>query len=257
MEIFAVLAAMIIIIVMVKNKVKIDVPSFFDTTLPLHRGVFGVYCFTGHQGSGKTYSLNKFIRKHAKGKRIYSNIELDGLEYTPLESIEQLYSLADETGVYIIYDEIFTLMSKSKKDRAMLEQFLPQMRKAQNIFLTTAQYWLELDITFRRFVRIQIECRTRPLGRFGGILIEEYFDTTQIKWDNMENEYVSPIITKKISKYQKRYMETYDTFQKVKALKKVVESRVAKHPAGGSPSPTNQPKTSPNLTKTNKQILVQ
>lgn len=218
MEILAGIAILVITITIYQNKIKIDVPSFLDSTIPLDRGVFGVYCFTGHQGSGKTYSLNKFIRKHAKGKKIYSNLDLDGIDYTPIKDLQHLYSLADEEHCYIIYDEIFTLMSKSKKDREMLEQFLPQMRKAKNIFLTTAQYWLELDITFRRFVRIQIECSTRPLGKLGGILTEEYYDTTQIQWDNLENEYISPIITKKYSKYQKRFMETYDTYQKIKKL---------------------------------------
>lgn len=219
MELLGIVFLVIIGMAIRQQRISVDVISFFDSTIPLDRGLFGVYCFTGHQGSGKTYSLNKFIRKHAQGKKIYSNIKLDDLEYTPITSLEHLYSLANETDCYIIYDEIFTLMSKSKKDREMLEQFLPQMRKVHNIFLTTAQYWLELDITFRRFVRIQIECETRPLGRLGGILIESYYDTTQIKWDNLENEYISPIIRKKISKYQKRYMESYDTFERVLAIK--------------------------------------
>jgi hypothetical protein len=203
-----------------QSKIRIDWASIPRPTLPLDRGVFGVYCFTGHQGNGKTYALNKFIRKHADGRKIYSNITLTDIEYEPITSIDHLYSLADQENILIIYDEIFSLMSKSKKDREMLEQFLPQMRKAKNIFLTTAQYWLELDITFRRFVRIQIECSTKPLGSLGGILFEAYYDSTSIKWDNLENEYVSPLITRKISKYEKRYMITYDTYEKVKALKK-------------------------------------
>lgn len=207
---------------MITNKIKIDIPSFLDSTIPLDRGIFGVYCFTGHQGSGKTYSLNKFIRKHHQGKKIYSNVTLSDLDYEPIRDIEHLYSLANERNIYIIYDEIFTLMSKSKKDREMLEEFLPQMRKMGNIFLTTAQYWLELDITFRRFVRIQIECSTRPMGRLGGILFEEYYDTTKIQWDNLQNEYVSPTISKKLSKYQKRYMETYDTHERIRSLNKKI-----------------------------------
>lgn len=242
MEIIGIALICLIAYVLINTRTRIDLPSFFHPTLPLHRGIFGVYCFTGHQGTGKTYSLNKYVRKHAGDRVIYSNMQLDNLDYQPIRSIEHLYSLADQENIIIIYDEIFSLMSKSKKDRDMLEQFLPQMRKAKNIFLTTAQYWLELDITFRRFVRIQVECSTRPLGRLGGILIERYYDTTQIAWDNLANEYVSPLMTAKISKYERRYMETYDTFQKVKALKKEVDKRVTA-PAGGLPSPTLQKKS--------------
>lgn len=208
----------IIVFVMLKSKVHIDLPSFLRKTLALDTGVFGVYCFTGHQGSGKTYALNKYIRKHHNGRSIYSNVTLKDIDYTPISSKSELYALADQQNIIIIYDEIFTLMSKSKKDKEMLEQFLPQMRKVHNIFLTTAQYWLELDITFRRFVRIQVDCKTRPLGKFGGILIEEYSDTTQIEWSNLENEYISPRIAKKYSKYEKRFMESYDTFERIKVL---------------------------------------
>lgn len=215
MEILLVMFAIIFCIVIYQNKVKIDLPSFIHPTIPLDTGVFGVYCFTGHQGSGKTYSLNKFIRKHAQGKKIYSNMTLKDLEYTKIESPEHLFSLIDEQDCYIIYDEIFSLMQKSSKMEKRGTVFLSQMRKQHIIFITTAQYWLELSVTFRRFVRIQIECRTRPLGKLGGILTEEYFDTTQIQWDNMENEYVSPLITKKISKYEKRYMESYDTHERI------------------------------------------
>lgn len=207
------------------NKINVDWRSLVQRSMWLDRGVFGVYCFTGHQGSGKTYSLNKFIRREAHGRKVYSNITLKDFDYTPIRDINHLYSLSEERNVFIIYDEIFTLMSKSKKDKLMLEEFLPQMRKVKNIFLTTAQYWLELDITFRRFVRIQIECQTSVLPFINnGILIEDYNDTTKIAWDNLQNEYVSPRISKKISKYEKKYMESYDTYEKVKSFTNAIKA---------------------------------
>lgn len=203
-----------------QSKINFDIPSFFHPSLPLDRGVFGVYCFTGKQGTGKTYSLNKFIRKHAKGKKIYSNLTLKNIEYTHLNSLEELLALRNETDCYIIYDEIFTLMSKSKKiSEIMSDEFLPQQRKVHNIFLTTAQEWLELPIPFRRFVRVQVHCNTRPLGKWGGILTETYYDATQMVWDNLQNEYIAPLITTKISKYEKRFMQSYDTFERINRLK--------------------------------------
>lgn len=215
------IVAVVYIFVYVKyiQKVTIDWRSFLATTFPLDRGKFGVYCFTGHQGSGKTYSLVKYINENHEGKQIYSNIELKGIDYKPISSIEELLALADQQNCIIVYDEIFSIMSKSKKNAAMLEQFLPQMRKVKNIFLTTAQYWLELDVTFRRFVRIQVECETTPLDKLGGILHESYYNTEKIKWDKNENEFVSPLIATKISKYQAKYMRAYDTYQRVKTFK--------------------------------------
>jgi len=217
--IFFVIAIAVLLFILIKNKIIIDVPSFIHKTLALATGKFGVYCFTGSQGSGKTYALNKYIRKHAKGRKVYSNITLKDFKYTPITSIKQLLSLADEEYCYIIFDEIFTFMDKTSKINSdMIKEFLPQMRKQHNIFLTTAQYWLELPITFRRFVRIQIECSTRPLGALGGVLKEIYYNTTEIKWNNLENEYTSPLIRSKYSKYEKIYMESYDTFERIRVL---------------------------------------
>lgn len=224
MQYLLILFLVIIIIVVIKSKVKIDIPSFLHDTIPLALGVFGVYCFDGKQGQGKTYSVNKFIRKHAKGKKIYSNITLKNLKYTHLTSIDQLLALRDEKNCYIIYDEIFTIMSKTsniltKKQKEDMEEFLTQQRKMGNIFITTAQEWLNIPIEFRRFVRIRVECRTRTVPLIGwGILIETYYDATNMKWSNLDNEYVAPLITKKISKYEKRFMITYDTFERIKKL---------------------------------------
>lgn len=206
--------------VWIRSGIKIDVQSFFMPTKALATGVFGVYCFTGKQGSGKTYSLNKFVRKFVHDRKIYSNVTLKGIDYTRIESIDHLLSLRDEKQIYIIFDEIFTLMQKTTKFNDDIMEFLTQQRKQENIFLTTAQEWLELPMTFRRFVRIQIECHTRPLGRFGGILIESYYDAYNMKWSQLDNEYVAPLLQKKISKYEKRFMESYDTFERIHILKK-------------------------------------
>lgn len=208
-----------VIIFLLSNKIAIDFASFLARTLPLDRGKFGVYCFTGKQGSGKTYSLVKYIKKHRNdADTIYSNVTIQGIEYVELKSVEQLLALKDKKHCFIIYDEIFTLMSKQSRISGDLMEFLTQQRKMKNIFFTTAQEWLEIPITFRRFVRIQVDCTTYPMGRFGGILIETYADGYQIKWDQQQNEYVAPIISKKISKYERKYMNAYDTFERIRRL---------------------------------------
>ena len=200
-------------------KISIDWGSILRKTLPLDRGLFGVYCFTGKQGSGKTYSLVKYVKKHVKeGQVIYSNVTMPGVDYRPITSVEHLLSLRDQKRVFIIYDEIFTLMQKTSRIEGELMEFLTQQRKMKNILFTTAQEWLEVPVTFRRFVRIQVECRTRPLGRLGGILQEEYFDAYEMKWDQMQNEYVAPRLSKKYSKYEKRFMESYDTYERIRKL---------------------------------------
>lgn len=219
-----------VVVLMLLNKIYIDWLSLISKSLPLNTGVFGVYCFTGKQGSGKTYSLTKYVKKHVKGKRLYSNLTLNGVKYTKITSIEHLLSLRNEENVFIIFDEIFTLLSDKTIPRDIREElmeFLSQQRKMENILMTTAQEWLNIPIDFRRFVRVQIDCRTIPLGRFGGFLFEDYFNAYEMKWDNLENEYIAPRIRKKISKYEKRFMESYDTFERIHRLKRTESDVVA------------------------------
>lgn len=216
--IFLVSVPFLVILLLALNKIYIDWRSIISRTIPLDTGLFGVYCFTGKQGSGKTYSLTKYIKKHHNGEKIYSNMTIKGIEYVPIQSVEHLLSLRKEKNLFIIYDEILSLLDDKqipKPIRKRLMIFLSQQRKMGNILMTTAQEWLEIPVTFRRFVRIQIECSTRPLGRYGGILTEEYFDAYQMKWDQLENEYIAPRIRKKFSKYERKYMLAYDTYERV------------------------------------------
>lgn len=217
-----ILITVLVAIIMFNNKLSIDWTSFIQKSLPLDRSVFGVYCFTGKQGSGKTYSLVKYIKEHVdlKTTKVYSNINIIGVDYIPIISEEHLLSLRDEKKVVIVYDEIFTLLNKQSRLSEDLMEFLTQQRKMKNIFFTTAQEWLEIPITFRRFVRIQVECETYPLGRLGGILFERYYNAYKMKWDNLENEYIAPLIRTKLSKYEKRFMLSYDTFERIRKLNK-------------------------------------
>ena len=214
----------IILILLALNKIHIDWLSIPRKTIPLDTAVFGVYCFCGKQGSGKTYSLTKYVLKEARGRKIYSNVQsLRGVDFEPITSVAHLLLLRDEKKVIIIYDEILNLLNDKTIPRDIrddLMEFLSQQRKQKNILITTAQEWLNIPIEFRRFVRIQIDCATVPLGRFGGILIEEYFDAYRMKWSQLDNEYVAPRISKKFSKYEKRFMESYDTYERVRKLKR-------------------------------------
>lgn len=237
-------------------KISIDWDSIPRRTLPLDRGLFGVYCFTGKQGSGKTYSLVKYITKHVKkDQEIYSNVSMPGLKYTKIKSVEHLLSLRDKKKVFIVYDEIFTLMQKNSRIDGDLMEFLTQQRKMKNILFTTAQEWLEVPVTFRRFVRIQVECRTRPLGKLGGILEEEYFDAYAMKWDNMENEYIAPRLSKKYSKYERRFMEAYDTYERIRKLaNKDVDVEPTSDTARGD-NETKQARTQENLPKPSQAVV--
>lgn len=195
---------------------KIKFKTFFKKGFAPKRGRFGVYCYCGKQGSGKTYSVVEFLKQQDKDIPIYANINtLKGINYTYFNGFDNLLKLRDEHDCIIVYDEIFTALTKSTKLSTDVLDFLSQMRKRRIVFLTTAQEWLEINITLRRYCRYQIECRM--LNILGlGVLIKSMYDAEQLKWSNEENEYIAPLVETTISKCNISVAQSYDTFEQIK-----------------------------------------
>ncbi len=211
-----ILIAIILVVVLYNYRyVHIKLPTFFRKGFKPTRGKFGVYCFCGKQGQGKTYSVVEFLRAN-KDKEIYSNISsVQGIKYTYFNGFDELLALRDKHDCIIVYDEIFTALTKTSKMNTDVLDFLSQMRKRRIIFLTTAQEWLEINITLRRYCRYQINCNMRNF--FGiGLLIKDFYDAEQMKWSNEENEYVAPILEKTISKCNLCVANSYDTYEQIK-----------------------------------------
>ena len=206
-----------------QHKLRIKWHTFFKKGFRVETGPWGVYCYDGKQGSFKTYSIIEFLLQN-KDKRIYSNMtSIKGVKYTPIDGIDELLSLRSEHDCIIFFDEIFTAITKSSKINADLEvmDFLSQMRKRHIIFLTTAQEWLELDITLRRYCRYRIHCE--PYQLFKGlftIIKKEFYDAEHMHWSNEENEYVAPLLETTISKPNLYVANSYDTFETIKPTRK-------------------------------------
>lgn len=200
---------------------KIKFKTFFKKGFAPQRGRFGVYCYCGKQGSGKTYSAVEFLLSN-KDMKIYSNVRsLKGVKYTPIGGFDDLLKLRSETNCIIFFDEIFTALSKKSSSRLTRQQsnevldFLSQMRKRKIIFITTAQEWLEMDMTLRRYCRFQIECNMiNFLGL--GLLIKSCYNAEQMRWSANDNEYIAPLVETTISKCNKKVADSYDTFEQIK-----------------------------------------
>lgn len=214
MYIFILIVVIIILLIKFRHT-KIKWKTFFKKGFAPKRGKFGVYCYCGKQGSGKTYSVVEFLNQN-KDLPIYANIStLKGIDYTYFNGFDQLLQLRDKSDCIIVYDEIFTALTKSSKMSTEVLDFLSQMRKRRIIFLTTAQEWLEINITLRRYCRYQIECRM--LNLFGlGLLIKHCYNAEQMKWSQEENEYVAPLEETTISKCNVAVSQKYDTFEQIK-----------------------------------------
>ncbi|MDD4706414.1 MAG: AAA family ATPase [Bacilli bacterium] len=206
---------LVIILIFKFRHTKIKFKTFFKKGFSALRGRFGVYCYCGKQGSGKTYSAVEFLLND-KDMEIYSNVgSIKGVDYTYFNGFDKLLELRNKTNCIIFYDEIFTALTKSSKMTNDVLDFLSQMRKRKIIFITTAQEWLEINITLRRYCRYQIECSILSIAKLS-ILIKRMYNAEQLKWSNEDNEYVAPLIETTISKCNLSVANSYDTFEQIK-----------------------------------------
>lgn len=217
-KILLIFLVIIIVLIFHNKKLKIKWKTFLKRGFAPKRGKFGVYCYCGKQGQGKTYSAVEYLLQN-KDKRIYSNVTtIQGVKYTPIGGFNDLLKLRNETDCIIFYDEIFSSLTKSSKLTVDVLDFLSQMRKRRIIFITTAQEWLEINMTLRRYCRYQIECRM--LNFFGlGILIKTFYDAEQMHWSTLDNEYVAPLLETSVSKCNLEIANSYDTFEQIPCSK--------------------------------------
>lgn len=231
-----ILILILILLLFYKNSnISIKWKSFKEKGAKAQTGDFGVYCYNGSQGKGKTYSLTEYCYDNSN-LIIYSNYPFNENEIKLLHDNEyHFYNgfkglleikdkldnneivIPDDKQLVIIYDELFSeLMRGDKLSKGILD-FLSQMRKRKIIFLTSAQYWSEIPITFRRFVRYQIDCNflSFPFLSFS-LLLKTFHDGEQVKWDDTEQDFVSPIIIKTLTKVRLSIFNSYDTFYRVR-----------------------------------------
>ena len=95
--------------------------------------------------------------------------------------------------------------------------FLCQMRKRKIIFLTTAQEWAEIPLTFRRFCRYEIDCKMYNLIFFG-ILLKHFRDAENMKWSDEDQEFVAPLVSNTITKTRKWIANSYNTFLRISSV---------------------------------------
>lgn len=227
---FYFIVILIVIIVLCKvYKVKIKLKSFLKKGFLPVRGDFGVYCYCGKQGTGKTYSVVEYLLDNRNHIEVFCNIAgIDNIKYTYFTGFDGLIDLKkkldngtleyDHTKQLVfVYDEIFTELQKKSTINKEVMDFLCQMRKRKIIFLTTAQEWAEIPLTFRRFCRYEIDCKMINLF-FIGILLKHFRDAENMKWDEQEQEHVAPLVSNTITKTRKWIANSYNTFLRISSV---------------------------------------
>ncbi len=234
-------------------KIKIKWKTFLKKGFKPVRGNFGVYCYCGKQGTGKTYSVVEYLLDNKKDISVFCNVKgIKGIIYihftgftelikikkiidfnysTTQELYDYVYSLdfkdrtqsivdliedykQNKKQLIICYDEIFTELQKKSQLNKEVIDFLCQMRKRKIIFLTTAQEWAEIPLSFRRFCRYEIDTHMYNFG-FIGILLKNFKDAENMKWSNDDQEFVAPLVSNTITKCRKYISESYDTFLRI------------------------------------------
>lgn len=224
---FNIILPMVIFVVValcLKKKLIIRFDTFFRRGFKKYsdkyrRGVLR----TANRVIGKSYSAIDYIHEIRGQKKVITNqykyylLNKDFCIYEP--NFYQIIAKFND-GIYdkdyiIFYDELFTLLEKGKLSKNILT-FISQLRKREIYLVTTVQEWLDINVTFRRYVRYQIDCTMFNFLGFFAISINSIHDGYQMKWDNIENEYVAPIIKTTIKKCSKKLADSYDTFEVIK-----------------------------------------
>jgi len=216
-KLILIFVVIIVLLTVHNNKVRIKWKTFLRKGFKARRGKFGVYCYCGKQGTGKTYSVVEFIHEN-KDMKIYANLKsIKGIDYEVIDTFSDLLKLRREHDCIIFYDEIFSALTRHTRLNKDVIDFLSQMRKRRIIFLTTAQEWTEVPLTFRNFCRYQIDCSIINILPFS-ILVKVFKDAEHMKWSNQDMEHVAPLLETTISKMKIDIANSYDTFEQITNL---------------------------------------
>lgn len=223
---FVFLILFVIVFYFIRMHLIVDLRSFLRKGFAKIDNYFGLYCYTGKQGEGKTYSVINFLIKNKLqyNYTIITNVESfnifkDTIYLTNINDIIDLVvNNKDKDKKYIIFfDEIFTILEKKTAINKKILSFISQLRKRNIIFLTTAQEWSEINITFRRYVRFQVACHMFALPfTKTAFLLNQINDGDQIRWNNDTQEFEAPTIKTIFMKGNKRIIDAYDTFETIK-----------------------------------------
>lgn len=208
-----------------KLKLYIDFKTFFRRGFKKVDNAFGLFCYTGKQGKGKTYSAIKFLieQKMAHNYRILTNVKSfdifsDTLYFSDINDIIDYCTSfkENEENIIIFFDEIFTILEKNTRINKKILSFLSQLRKRHIILVTTAQEWAEINITFRRYVRFQISCNMLSIPIFKtSIILNTINDGDQMRWNNDTQDFEAPRIKMKLAKGNLNIIQSYDTFETI------------------------------------------
>lgn len=222
LPILLIIGFIVLLVFCFKAKVRIKFHTFVGKSFRAKRGNFGTFAYCGKQGTGKTYSITEYLVDNSKKIKVFSNIlDIANVEdityFKGFKGLMKVKHYIDSPEfnsggkqIVIVFDEIFTELTKNSKLSQEVLDFLCQMRKRQIIFLTTCQEWAEVPLTFRRFCRYQIDCKMIPILWFT-ILVKTFKDAENMHWSNDDMEFIAPITETSVTKARLKIANSFDT----------------------------------------------
>ena len=125
MKTIVILILFLIFVILKKLKIHINWKSFLKKGFKKEVDEYGVYCFCGKQGTGKTYSAISFImNKIEPSQKIITNVhsfydknkKICIYEPNIIQIIEMCEKEKFRNKYIIFYDEIFTYLEKGRKN---------------------------------------------------------------------------------------------------------------------------------------------
>ena len=117
-------------------KIHIKFKTFLKKGFPAIRGDFGLYCYCGSQGSGKTYSVVEYLIDNKNKCMYFGNIAgISGIDYELINGFDGLIDLKHRLDngdikvpankqLVIFYDELFTELQRNSKLNSEVMDFL-------------------------------------------------------------------------------------------------------------------------------------
>lgn len=190
------------------TKIFLDLKSFVKKGIHIKDSIYGVYVFTGFQGSGKTMNAVEFLLRNAPSggaTKIHTNIDSLNLEHDYVTETGHLNP--SWRDCFVVLDEIHKAYPKNSKPDRFFYSFLQESRKHHRVTILITQEWKEVPMWLRRPCKLIVGNHRL----FRNFIVEEIQDARTMKWSEEENDYVCDTIQKNVKKWNKCIAECYDT----------------------------------------------
>lgn len=194
-------------------KIKIDFPTFLQSSPSKINDDFGIFLITGYQGSGKTY-YSIYLMEKETNKKIYTNIKSyrsTKNEIIYFEKLEDIMENVENNCIFLI-DEVSKRYTKDSKQDLKFYSWLQQSRKhCRYVYLITQEY-IQVPMWLRGIAnKVYTTSKIPLLPIFKTSLGVPVLTTDTYEWGIDTFAVIFYKRTKKIS-------NCYDTFESINTL---------------------------------------